>query len=269
MQNEDRIRGVFSSQEVRKVGTGTTTRKTVVKTFWYVDHDEATNELSVQSLNSNYVPMGAKKKITREELIERFEPEPEFYTSTVYPKIKEVNDAVNAGDSHREKGENFSAEFEYEAALALDEENVRANFGIGLTYLAQGDKEKADNILGRIANLEASFSPEHKHLYNEFGINLRKNKMYDRALDYYKRAVEMGSEDENLHLNMARVYLEMTQYEDCLKSIQYALGFDTSNAIALKMLDWLLAKSIIKQGDIDTIKENAQAAFEQKSGQSS
>ncbi len=264
MQNEERIRGVFSTQEVRKVGTGTTTRKTVVKTFWYIDHDEATNELSMQSLNSNYIPMGAKKPVTREELIARFEPEPEFYTSTVYPKIKEVNDSVNAADAHREKGENFSAEFEYENALKLDEENVRANFGIGLTYLAQGDKEKADNILGRIANLEASFAPEHKHLYNEFGINLRKSKMYDRAIDYYKRAIEMGNEDENLHLNIARVYLEMTQYDDCLKEIQSALVFDMNNAVAQKMLDWLCSKEIIKQEDINTVKEEAVLAQSKK-----
>ncbi len=31
------VRGVFSTQEIRKVGTGTTTRKTVQKTFWFIE----------------------------------------------------------------------------------------------------------------------------------------------------------------------------------------------------------------------------------------
>ena len=31
--NKAEVRGVFSTQEIRRVGTGTTTRKTVLKTF--------------------------------------------------------------------------------------------------------------------------------------------------------------------------------------------------------------------------------------------
>ena len=33
------VRGVFSTQEVRRVGTGTTTRKTVQKTFWFIEQN--------------------------------------------------------------------------------------------------------------------------------------------------------------------------------------------------------------------------------------
>ena len=95
------VRGVFSSQEVRKVGTGTTTRKTVQKTFWFVE--QRGDSIECQPLNANYVPTGAKRKISMEELITKFSPEPEFYLSAVYPKMQELQQSVDNGDSHREK----------------------------------------------------------------------------------------------------------------------------------------------------------------------
>lgn len=75
------LRGVFSSQELRKVGTGTTTRKSVTKTFWYAE-EEPDGRLYVQPINSNYVPTGNKKYISKDELLTKFSPEPEFYTET-------------------------------------------------------------------------------------------------------------------------------------------------------------------------------------------
>ena len=99
----DRLRGVFSSQEVRKVGTGTTTRKTVAKTFWFAEEEED-GRLYVQPINSNYVPTGNKRYISKDELIEKFSPEPEFYIQTVYPKMRELSETIDRADAAREKG---------------------------------------------------------------------------------------------------------------------------------------------------------------------
>ncbi len=246
------MRGVFSLQEVRKVGTGTTTRKTVMKTYWFVDQEDDTGNITIQSLNQNYIPTGTTRVITREELIEKYSPEMEFYVSTVFPKIREMNETIDTADEHREKNEVFSAEFEYENALALDEDNVRANFGIGLTYLAQGDNEKADSIFKRLVTLEAAFQKEHKHLFNDFGINLRKSKMYDSAVEFYGRALELGSEDENLFLNIARVYIEKKEYLKALEEIHKSLKLSPDNQIASKMIQWLTAKGFVTQEQVDT-----------------
>lgn len=80
---------------------------------------------------------------------------------------------------------------------------MRANFGIGLTYLERGDNAKAQDIFQRLVKLEATFEPQHKHLFNEFGINLRKSKMLQESLDYYKRALELSPNDESLYMNIA------------------------------------------------------------------
>lgn len=240
----DHVRGVFSTQEVKRVGTGTTTRKTVQKSFWYIEQ-QADGSIECQPINANYVPSGAKRTINMEELISKFAPEPEFYVNSVFPKMQEQQRTIDAADTHREKGETFAAEYEYSVALKVDEENVRANFGIGLTYLQRGEKDKAENIFERLVKLEAAFADEHKHLFNDFGINLRKSKMVPQAVLYYERALELSQLDENLHINMARALLEAKEMSGCVTHLLKALELAPDNENARKFLQWLQAKHMI------------------------
>ena len=241
---KEKIYGVFSSQEIKKVGTGTTTRKTVSKIFWFVE-ENPDGSITVQPINANHIPTGAKKIIDQEELLQKYAPEPEFYTSTVYPKMRALEDKLDNADNSRKRGENFSAEFEYNNALAVDTANVRANFGIGLAYLERGDEAKANNIFERLINLEGAYEPQHKHLFNEFGINLRKSKLLDQSIIYYKKALDFNKTDENLHLNMARVYLELKNIELCFDHLTKALELCPGNELAIKFTDWLQAKKLI------------------------
>ena len=98
----ERIKGVFSSQEVRKVGTGTTTRKTIQKAYWFVEENDD-GSLMVQPLNANYIPSGPKRTVPLDEFLERFAPEPEFYMQTVFPKMREVNKTIARADRHRKR----------------------------------------------------------------------------------------------------------------------------------------------------------------------
>ncbi|SHN57401.1 tetratricopeptide repeat protein [Desulfovibrio litoralis] len=239
-----KIKGIFSSQEVKKVGTGTTSRKTIQKAFWDAIEQDSGN-IEVQPLNSNYIPSGPKRTIPRDEFLTKFSPEPEFYTVNVLPKIREINKTIARADRHRANGESFSAEMEYSSALKIDEENIRANFGLGLTYLDRGDTGKADNIFERLVKLDGAFEQEHKHLFNEFGISLRKNKMIDQAVDYYKRAIEISPDDENLSCNMGRAYLEKEDYSNAAIHFIKALELDPKHEIAAKAVMWLQAKNFL------------------------
>ena len=251
------VRGVFSTQEIRRVGTGTTTRKTVQKTFWFIEqHGDV---IECQPLNPNYVPSGPKRKITMDELISKFAPEPEFYLNSVYPKMQELQHAVDNGDEHREKGENFAAEYEYSRALKVDEENVRANFGIGLTYMERGDVEKAQDIFERLVKLDAAFESEHKHLFNEFGINLRKNKMLQQSVEYYQRALELSQNDENLHMNMARALLETKDINGCIDSLLKALEIAPTHEASLKFLAWMIQKNLVPEDRQEAVREALRA----------
>lgn len=252
-QQQPEVRGVFSTQEIRKVGTGTTTRKTVQKTFWFVEQHG--NEIECQPLNTNYVPSGPKRKISMEDLINKFSPEPEFYMNSVYPKMQELQYSVRQGDRYRESGETFAAEYEYSRALKVDEDNVRANFGIGLTYLERGEASKAQDIFERLVKLDAAFEPQHKHLFNEFGINLRKNKMLAESREYYARALQLSPKDENLNMNMARVLLESKDMDGCVDYLLEALRLAPRHEQSLKFMSWLIQKNLIPSGKMEDVKQ--------------
>ncbi|MHC1789810.1 tetratricopeptide repeat protein [Solidesulfovibrio sp.] len=239
----ERIKGIFSTQAIQKVGTGTTTRRTIQKMYWFVEEDP-NHTLEIQPLNKNYVPSGPKRNISLDELVEKFSPEPEFYVSTVYPRLRELNMVIQKGERHREKGETFSAELEFGQALAVDEDNIRANFGLGLTYLDRGEANKADDIFQRLVRLDASFEKDHKHLFNEFGINLRKNKMTDQALDYYHRAEELAVRDDNLLFNIARVQFDKKLYPQAMDYLQKALQLNPDHAEARRFAEFLVSKGL-------------------------
>ena len=244
----EKIKGIFSTQTVGKIGTGTTQRKTIQKTYW--DAEELDDgQISIQPLNVNYVPSGPKRTIEREEFLTKFNPEPEFYVSTVYPAMKEMNTAIVRGEKHRERGAAYSAEFEYKQAMAIDEENVRANFGLGLTYLDRGDQAKANDIFERLVGLEAAFEEEHKHLFNDFGINMRKNKMYDQALQYYLRAEELVRNDEHLFHNIARCYFEKGNVEGCKEYLLKSLQVNPHLEASRQFWAYLKGKGFVADGE--------------------
>jgi tetratricopeptide (TPR) repeat protein len=239
-EQRERISGVFSSQEIRKVGTGSTTRKTIQKTFWFCA-EMPDGQVEVQPLNVNYVPSGPKKKVPMEQFLQVFAPEPELYISNVLPQMREINKTIARADRHRANKETFSAEMEYGNALKVDEENVRANFGLGITYLERGESAKANNIFERLVKLDAAFEEEHKHLFNEFGINLRKNGMLDQALSYYQRAAELSPGDEHLMCNVARVYLEKKDLDTAMDLLLRALDINPQLEAGIKFLAWFVS----------------------------
>ncbi len=242
------IQGVFSTQDVQRVGTGTTSRRTIQKTYWYVDESEGEEEvIVVQPLNVNYVPSGPKRDIPKDDFLQKFNPEPEFYVSTVYPKMRELDETIVRGEKHREAGNAYSAEFEFKQASNVDEENVRANFGLGLTYLDRGDSARANDIFERLVKLDAAFDAEHKHLFNDFGINLRKNKMFDQALEYYLRGQELEQNDENLFHNIARVYYEKGDLESCVKYLKLSLEINPDMEAGRLFMEFLDKEGHLKK----------------------
>ncbi|WP_300159585.1 tetratricopeptide repeat protein [Solidesulfovibrio sp.] len=254
----ERIKGIFSTQAIQKVGTGTTTRRTIQKMYWFVEED-AGHVLEIQPLNKNYVPSGPKRRISLEELLEKFSPEPEFYVSTVYPRLRELNMVIQKGERHREKGEIFSAELEFGQALAVDEENIRANFGLGLTYLDRGEANKADDIFQRLVRLDASFDKEHKHLFNEFGMNLRKNRMLDQALDYYQRAENLAVRDDHLMFNIARAFFDKKDYARTMEYLQKALVLNPNHAESRRFAAYLEEKGLAKGPSLPQVEAAADA----------
>ncbi|MGE4552167.1 MAG: tetratricopeptide repeat protein [Desulfovibrionaceae bacterium] len=244
---QDKIRGVFSTQNVSRVGTGTTQRRSIQKTYWFVE-EQGEGMVEVQPLNTNYVPSGPKRTVPKDEFLAKFSPEPEFYLSTVYPRMQQLDETIVRGERNRERGATYSAEFEFRQAASVDEENVRANFGLGLTYLDRGEQTKANDIFERLVKLDATFETEHKHLFNDFGMNLRRNKMLDQALEYYLRAEELVQNDENLFHNIARVYYDMGDLAKTVEYLNKCLALNPNMPEANRFMDYLKEQGLVRNG---------------------
>jgi len=233
---------VFSTAVTIKVGTGTTARKQNNKLLWYVKQQDE-DVYGVRKINPSFLPTGDEKIINREELLAEYTPEVMIHNQRVTPAMLEVSQRLSRGDKHRADGEMFSAEMEYDKVLDVDEKNVRAIFGLGLVYMARDDMEKGMAIFEELVGMEAAFNLEHKHLFNEFGIQLRKHELYAQAVEYYGRAVELTREDENLYYNLSRAHYELGDWEGCSQGLVEALTLDPAHSHAIALRDIILVLS--------------------------
>lgn len=237
------LTGIFSKQKIAKVGTGTTTRRVAQIGYYFVEQVDE-QHFEIRPLNNNYVPSGDSEQITRDELLENYTPEPEMYHKQVLPKMKELSKTLARADRYRKQGKTFSAEMEYGNSLKIDINNVRGNFGIGLCLLDRGEKDRANDVFARLISMDAAFDTEHKHLFNEFGINLRKSKMTAQSVEYYNKAIGLSPEDENLYYNIARAYFDAEDYSKCRESLSKALELRPDFTEAKKFIEYLDEKKL-------------------------
>jgi len=237
------IEGVFSIERMAKIGTGTTARR-VKQTAIYYARQVNDTAVELQGLNNKKVPSGHIEEITLDELLNDYLPMPQLYNEVI-SNIRKVQKSVARGDKFRKRNETFTAEYEYANALNLDEQNVRANFGIGLCLLARDEVDRAKKVFDRIINLESAFADEHKHLFNEYGIAMRKKKLTGQAVDYYKRAIEISNDDENLWFNLARAQFEREKWKESSEAVIKCLALNPEHPEGKKMLTFLTKKGLV------------------------
>lgn len=237
------LTGVFSRQKIAKVGTGTTSRKVAQIGYYFIEQLED-DLFEVRPLNSNFVPTGNPEKISRDELLTDYTPEPEMYHKQVLPNMKNLQKTLARADRHRKQGNSFSAEMEYTNAIKVDELNVRGNFGVGLCFMERGETERANDVFARLISMDAAFEEKHKHLFNDFGINLRKSKMIPQSIQYYSKALALSHEDENLHYNLARAYFEAKDYSKAREELKTCLELRTDFEEAIKFIAYLDKKKL-------------------------
>lgn len=213
---------VVSEKVTKKIGEGATKRTTDGMLYYFAEKLES-GELFIQTLNADFMPGGDKKKITDDEFLANYKPEPLVYYNQVKPKLDAVEEHIAQGDKARAEEKFKKAERQYEAALKIDPDNVRAVFGLGLTYLQAQNTDNAQEIFEKLMTLEAAFEPGQKHLFNEFGMRLRKAKMLDQALKYYEKAQAVSGDDDHLLFNVGRVLYDMERFDDSLETMRKAL----------------------------------------------
>jgi len=212
-----KITGVFFEESTITLGTGHTQKTQKVKNYC---NAEQVNEEKVKLafLGNDGRPTGIVIEIALDEFLRRYTLDPNFKVKTKEESERDRHIAI--AEKHRARGEHFSAEMEYNSALKVDPESIRANFGIGTLYMEMGDTSRAKEVFRQLSEIEAIFEEDNKHIFNEFGIELRKASMIDEALANYLKAITISPQDEHLHFNIARVYYDKKELNDALEWIR-------------------------------------------------
>lgn len=241
MSDQYRVLGVYSLNKTTDVGVGGTTKGYAQKTYWFVRRSpEDTYE--VQPLNANHLPSGIKKMIGKREFMAEYAPEPGYYEKKTLPHVQSLKKKLESGEEALREGNLDEAENHFCKALLLDEDNPEANVGLGEVYCRKNASRRLEEVLRRVLNMDDVFKEEQRHVFNSFGISLRKEKYYAEAVRYYRRALEFNSEDENLHFNAARAYFEAGDLTMCLEHVREALRIRTDFPEATEFLRFLEGK---------------------------
>ncbi len=228
------LEGVFSTVIKKVIGTGTTRRKQETTMFYFAEEVEG-GKVEYRLLNPQFVPFGEAMTMGLGEFVEKFKPETEIYETKTLPALRKLTKTLAKAERYRTRGEKFSAEYEFRNALNIDEHNVRGNFGLGLSLLDQGKNDEATKVLRKLVQLHDTFNSENKHVFNELGIKLRKNKLYDQALSYYASALKTSKTDENLYYNIARTLYDKEDYQNANKYISRAMLMNPEFSVGRKL----------------------------------
>lgn len=215
------IKGIFYEEAVITLGTGHTQKTQKVTNYCFAEQvDEEFVKISF--LGNDGAPTGIVIKLPCDEFLRKYTFAPDFKIKT--KEERETDKHIALAEKHRTRKEFNSAEWEYSSALRIDPESIRANFGIGTLYMETGQTGKAKEIFRKLSEIDAIFEEENKHIFNEFGIELRKANMTEEALANYMKALEISPKDENLYFNIARLYYDAKAYDKALEWIQKSLS---------------------------------------------
>jgi tetratricopeptide (TPR) repeat protein len=247
------IKGIFFEESTITLGTGHTQKTQRVKN--YCEAQQINNEkVKLSFLGNEGKPTGIVIELAVDEFLRRYTLDPNFKVKTKEESERDKHIAI--AEKHRSRGEHYSAEMEYNSALKIDPESIRANFGIGTLYMEMGDTTKAKEVFKQLSEIEAIFEEDNKHIFNEFGIELRKANMIDEALANYLKAIDISPHDEHLYFNIARVYYDKKELNDALEWIRKAIEINSHFRDA-QNFETLILKEMQEMGITPREKDSA------------
>ncbi len=227
--------GVYSETKVQKIGTmGTARTQTIVDYYRCTRLDDNTMSIQILDMYGDPIPLVEKVKI--EDFLKRFTYEPDKFKTKKSPSDLATEKAVATAEKHMERKEYHSAEFEFSKALKLDEENVRANFGLGKVYMETGEVEKATQLFTKLASEDKVLDPENRHILNQLGIELRGLSLYEQAIQFYEKAYALAKDDENLLFNIGRAYFEKGEGTSARSYLEKALAINPKFEAATRLI---------------------------------
>lgn len=125
------------------------------------------------------------------------------------------------GKIYLESGDVERAEQSFNKAMEVEPNNPNIKTNIGEIFLESGHAEKAASVFKQSLNQK-----EDVHVYNRLGIALRRKGKVNEAIKEYHRAIKIDQNDEGLHYNIGRAYIEAHNKPKAIHHFKKALGIN-------------------------------------------
>jgi len=214
--------GVYSSLLAGSQGRRGASKR---KQYWFV-WDYGDEGYRVQELDAAFRPQGEFLPMAHANFHASFRPEPSILAAPIRRPAP--------------SGPLPQAAEQSAAEQAVVEDHLRAHFGALLLKVRRGDDiAGALQALRDIAEMEEGIVPAHKYMFADFGINLRKGKLPEIALEHAKRVLALAPGDSHAHFNIARIYHVLGKLGEAEQHLLAALEFSPDLGCARDFLAYI------------------------------
>lgn len=222
------------------LGLGETSRNMVSENYYQAEFLED-GSVRLALLDNDDNATGLTETITKQTLESDYQLVLDYFETRPDPKKRAVEKKLAVGRGHLEKEEYNSAEYEFDGVIKMDQKQVEAHLGKGQSLVGQGDIEGAKEVFSSLAEIDDLYDHKNKHIFNTFGITLRRNSLYDQAISTYAKALKLDPGDENLYYNIARAYYEKGDPVRSEKLLKKTLDLNNNHTQAQSLLKKILA----------------------------
>lgn len=215
--------GVYSQNQGSYVGRAR-------KTFYFI-WELPDKSYVIQELDPALTATGPQRRITNARLKANFRPEPSILAAPV--TSPEPRDFIQPGpEKATELTDGTLARLERARKAKQVETDLRNNFARALSSLNRPrDRKGAIVALEQLARTKKDILPEHKHMFRDFGVSLRKKSLHDIAAICAQRVLELAPNDDHAHFNMARLMLLLGMYDEAVAHLKAAMKLDSSEPV--------------------------------------
>ncbi|MHC1713785.1 MAG: tetratricopeptide repeat protein [Solidesulfovibrio sp.] len=232
------ILGCYQSQKREKMGRGASGRDYTQRIDWLAMRLDAARIL-LFPLDDERLPLPLQKTVSAKEFLTHFLPAPLIFNERLAPAALVLRRLLHDVGATLDQ-----------AALPDAERALFTVLLAALTIIGEKNPARAALAVLKTMRQNAMDGDAQKQTINAFGIHLRKQKDFDTAAAYYRKALELAPEDERLLFNLARVLFEKGDLAACRGILEQALTVDPEFAEARKFLSYLNRRAADEDGDV-------------------
>src|ERR1700761_4427155 len=145
-----------------------------------------------------------------------------------------VPDLIKQGVQLNDQGNYTGAIDKYSQALKLDPENVQANYEIAFSLLASGKGNDGIPYVEKSIKGSTNISLTAAS-YDLLGSIYDQDHKSDKAIESYKKGIEVNPKYQRLHYNLGIAYFRNKQYPEAEASAIEAIKLDPKHASSQRM----------------------------------